>query len=99
MVDPKTASDELEIDGSAAVNFKTQIESHSPLSRYLLKNCGKSKALGKRIVNGADVEEGMFPWTVAVLKYGDPWCGGVILNRQWIISAAHCFMKWVTSVL
>ena len=93
VVDPETASDELEIGIGFATNFKTQFGNRNPVARYLLKNCGKSTVVGERVVNGADAEDGVYPWAVAILKQGDPWCGGSILNRHWIVTASHCFMS------
>merc|ERR1712168_783116 len=37
---------------------------------------------------------GDWPWQVQIdyLRYkGRYWCGGTLLNDEWILSAAHCF--------
>jgi secreted trypsin-like serine protease len=39
----------------------------------VMENCGISKGLGQRIVNGRNAAEGTYPWIVAILKYGDAW--------------------------
>jgi len=67
----------------------------SLLKNIIMKNCGISKKLGTRIINGKDAEEGAYPWAVAILKLGDSWCGGAVLNEWWIITASHCFMEFV----
>ncbi|KAI3385685.1 hypothetical protein SNEBB_000464 [Seison nebaliae] len=32
-----------------------------------------------------------FPWQAAILYNGKHICGGSLIHRQWIVSAAHCF--------
>lgn len=52
-----------------------------------------------RIISGRETEEGEFPWQVSlqllhpVLGFIGHWCGGVLIHRKWIISAAHCVHK------
>ncbi|RWS09370.1 Trypsin-1-like protein, partial [Dinothrombium tinctorium] len=59
------------------------------------------------IVNGRPAEEAEFPWQVSIqnfgltqnLRYG--WthiCGGAILSRDWIITAAHCNSNRTTQI-
>ncbi|XP_070566764.1 transmembrane protease serine 9-like isoform X2 [Ptychodera flava] len=43
-----------------------------------------------RIVGGANAVLGMWPWQVSLYKSGGHYCGGVLLNNRWIITAAHC---------
>ncbi|CAG2109194.1 unnamed protein product, partial [Medioppia subpectinata] len=47
-------------------------------------NCGQSSDLAERIVGGTDASEGSHPWIVAILKNGEPWCGGSIINHEWV---------------
>ncbi|XP_076167241.1 serine protease 1-like [Ptiloglossa arizonensis] len=51
--------------------------------------------LDSRIVGGADAKAGQFPWQVS-LQWGyfvlSHFCGGTILNSQWIITAGHCVL-------
>lgn len=44
-----------------------------------------------RIVGGKTAKQGQFPWQVQVQKYNSHWCGGTLLDDQWVVSAAHCF--------
>ncbi|KAK2817899.1 hypothetical protein Q7C36_021832 [Tachysurus vachellii] len=59
--------------------------------------CGKPVAIpvGPRIVKGQVCPKGQCPWQ-ALLRFGSVYkCGGVILNSEWILTAAHCV--WQTS--
>ncbi|KAM7421197.1 hypothetical protein PAMA_015381 [Pampus argenteus] len=43
-----------------------------------------------RIVGGEDCEPHSRPY-MASLNYGYHFCGGVLINRQWVLSVAHCW--------
>jgi len=49
-----------------------------------------------RIINGTNVPAGKYPWAVALLRtrVADPTdallCGGTLIERQWVLTAAHC---------
>eukprot|EP00095_Tigriopus_kingsejongensis_P008115 maker-scaffold184_size276635-snap-gene-1.34 protein:Tk08115 transcript:maker-scaffold184_size276635-snap-gene-1.34-mRNA-1 annotation:"uncharacterized protein LOC641564 precursor" len=50
-----------------------------------------------KIVGGEEVEVNEYPWQAAIEPLQSatwtfrPFCGGTLLNEDWIISAAHCF--------
>ena len=43
-----------------------------------------------RIVGGSPVVPHSWPWIVRQMKDGGRWCGGSILNNEWVLTAAHC---------
>ena len=53
--------------------------------------CGFTLVTSSRIVGGSDAVAGQWPWQVSVFYKGRHWCGGSIIDNQWIVSAAHCF--------
>nr|XP_022319040.1 uncharacterized protein LOC111121867 isoform X2 [Crassostrea virginica] len=61
-----------------------------------------------KIFGGLNADYGMFPWQVAIRKVifktrtrkiDAQHCGGTIISRFWILSAAHCFDDEVKSML
>ncbi|XP_067236750.1 trypsin I-P1-like isoform X2 [Chanodichthys erythropterus] len=53
--------------------------------------CGRAP-LSVRIVGGEDATAGAWPWQVRIHahKY---LCGGTLINKDWVLSAAHCFKE------
>ncbi|XP_050544964.1 serine protease nudel-like [Daktulosphaira vitifoliae] len=47
-----------------------------------------------RVVGGISSNPGAWPWLIAMYQDGIFHCGGVILNENWIISAAHCVHQY-----
>jgi secreted trypsin-like serine protease len=50
-------------------------------------------AIGSRIIGGEVARAAEFPWQVAIYVDtvdGKFFCGGSLLNREWILTAAHC---------
>ncbi|XP_074201528.1 testisin isoform X1 [Camelus bactrianus] len=61
-------------------------------SSLLTWPCGQ-RSIPTRIVGGKDTELGRWPWQASLRLWGSHHCGGSLLNRRWVLSAAHCFEK------
>lgn len=44
----------------------------------------------RQIVGGTEAEPGSYPFQVALFKYGSQYCGGTLVDQDWVLSAAHC---------
>ncbi|XP_006914251.1 testisin [Pteropus alecto] len=54
--------------------------------------CGQ-RSVPTRVVGGKNAELGRWPWQGSLRLWGSHICGGSLLNRRWVLSAAHCFEK------
>ncbi|CAB1423148.1 unnamed protein product [Pleuronectes platessa] len=70
----------------------------SPESHSQLADCGQP-ALNTRIVGGEVAPEGSWPWQVSLHRSGSHFCGGSLINNEWVVSAAHCFSSSSTNNL
>jgi hypothetical protein len=60
-------------------------------------DCGSPKIKpildnGDRIVGGQTAVKGSWPWMASLRTRNIHSCGAVLINHQWVLSAAHCFL-------
>ncbi|KAM4526304.1 mast cell tryptase-like [Fundulus diaphanus] len=51
--------------------------------------CGISPQ-NPKIVGGEDASPASWPWQVDLQLFGTQWCGGSLINKKWVLTAAHC---------
>lgn len=51
--------------------------------------CGIRPTANRRVIDGSDAGFGTFPWQ-ALIRIGKAKCGGVLINRQHVVTAGHC---------
>ena len=44
----------------------------------------------KRIIKGMESDFGEYPWKVQLRDSGSHKCGAALVNKNWVITAAHC---------
>ncbi|KAF4092944.1 hypothetical protein AMELA_G00025950 [Ameiurus melas] len=55
--------------------------------------CGRPP-LNTKIVGGENAVAGSWPWQVSFQRSGSHFCGGSLINQNWVLSAAHCFQSY-----
>ncbi|XP_067458856.1 chymotrypsin A-like [Thunnus thynnus] len=51
------------------------------------------------IVNGKEAKPHSWPWQVSLQFSGSHFCGGSLINQNWVVTAAHCSVSRSTRVV
>lgn len=54
--------------------------------------CGSNKVARGRVIGGWQAREGEVPWIVALKWHNETKCGGSLIAKQWVLTAAHCLV-------
>ncbi|XP_016100908.1 suppressor of tumorigenicity 14 protein homolog [Sinocyclocheilus grahami] len=69
----------------------------SDCSLCQLDVCGRAP-LNNKIVGGGRAKAGAWPWQVSIHVVGfGHHCGGTLITKDWVLSAAHCFQRFGVS--
>ncbi|XP_055250819.1 ovochymase-1 [Moschus berezovskii] len=52
-----------------------------------------------KVVGGHEAPVMSWPWLVSLQHQGHHYCGGALIGRQWVLTAAHCNFSTVTDYL
>ncbi|KAK9758547.1 Trypsin [Popillia japonica] len=81
----------------------TTMRGRSALILTIFASISLATGLETRITNGYDAKEGQFPYQAILRSTTGYLCGGSIIDENWILTAAHCFMddipkNWIVTV-
>lgn len=59
------------------------------------KGCGERNE-ASRIVGGVETAVNEFPWVARLTYFNKFYCGGMLINDRYVLTAAHCVKGYVS---
>lgn len=66
---------------SASIDYVCGVPSNPP--RFLFS----------RIIGGEEAVPHSWPWQASIQIAGENLCGGTVISKMWVVTAAHCFLN------
>ncbi|KFQ22673.1 Ovochymase-2, partial [Merops nubicus] len=82
---PVTASEEFEDSDM------TEEETQVPTDNICGMPSNQPRFIFSRIIGGEEAVPYSWPWQVSVQISDEHICGGAVLTKEWVVTAAHCF--------
>ena len=57
--------------------------------KQISAQCGQ-KPGGFLIVGGEEADPNEWPWQLSLQSFGSHFCGGTLIDAEWVLTAAHC---------
>ncbi|KAM9358674.1 transmembrane protease serine 13a [Symphorus nematophorus] len=75
----------------ARVNISSSCPDRNTVSLQCM-DCGRQQSTS-RIIGGSVAKIGQWPWQLSLHFRGSHVCGGVLISRDFVLTAAHCFPR------
>lgn len=56
--------------------------------------CGRKPPLRHLVVNGENASPHAWPWQIVLRLFGLLHCGGSLIAKDWVLTAAHCVFDY-----